>query len=55
MTTFILNFRCRTLEEWEKDNTEKVCDFFDEMQAFEDMDGYLLQCEDGMVYTEIYY
>ena len=21
MTTFILNFRCRTLEEWEKDNT----------------------------------
>ena len=36
-------------------NEEKVCDFFDEMQAFEDMDGYLLQCEDGMVYTEIYY
>ena len=21
VTTFILNFRCRTLEEWEKDNT----------------------------------
>ena len=21
MTTFILNFRCRTFEEWEKDNT----------------------------------
>ena len=21
MTTFILNFRCRTLEEWKKDNT----------------------------------
>ena len=36
-------------------NEEKVCDFFDEMQAFEDMEGYLLQCEDGMVYTEIYY
>ena len=36
-------------------NEEKVCDFFDEMQAFEDMDGYLLLCEDGMVYTEIYY
>ena len=36
-------------------NEEKVCDFFYEMQAFEDMDGYLLQCEDGMVYTEIYY
>ena len=36
-------------------NEEKVCDFFDKMQAFEDMDGYLLLCEDGMVYTEIYY
>ena len=36
-------------------NEEKVCDFFEEMQAFEDMEGYLLLCEDGAVYTEIYY
>ena len=35
-------------------NEEKVCDFFDEMHAFEDMEGYVLLCEDGMVYTEIY-
>ena len=35
-------------------NEEKVCNFFDEMQAFEDMEGYVLLCEDGMVYTEIY-
>ena len=36
-------------------NEEKVCDFMDEMHAYEDADGYMLQCEDGMVYTEIYY
>ena len=36
-------------------NEEKVCDFFDEMHAYEDAEGYMLQCEDGMVYTEIYY
>lgn len=35
-------------------NEEKVCDFMDEMHAYEDAEGYMLQCEDGMVYTEIY-
>lgn len=35
-------------------NEEKVCDFFDKMHAYEDAEGYMLQCEDGMVYTEIY-
>ena len=36
-------------------NEEKVCDFMDEMHVYEDAEGYMLQCEDGMVYTEIYY
>ena len=36
-------------------NEEKVCDFMDEMHAFEDAEGYMLQCEDGMIYTEFYY
>ena len=30
-----------------KDNEEKVCDFMDETQAFEDMEGYLLLCKMG--------
>ena len=36
-------------------NEEKVCDFMDEMQAYEDAEGYTLECEDGVVYTECYY
>lgn len=36
-------------------NEEKVCDFMDEMHAYEDAEGYTLECEDGVVYTEIYY
>ena len=36
-------------------NEEKVCGFMDEMHAYEDAEGYMLQCEDGVVYTEIYY
>ena len=28
-------------------NEEKVCDFMDETQAFEDMEGYLLLCKMG--------
>ena len=29
-------------------NEEKVCDFMDETQAFEDMEGYLLLCKMGL-------
>ena len=36
-------------------NEEKVCDFMDKMQAYEDAEGYTLECEDGVVYTECYY
>ena len=36
-------------------NEEKVCDFMDEMHAYEDAEGYTLECEDGVVYTECYY
>ena len=36
-------------------NEEKVCDFMDEMNAYEDAEGYTLECEDGVVYTECYY
>ena len=36
-------------------NEEKVCDFMDEMNAYEDAEGYTLECEDGVVYTECSY
>ena len=36
-------------------NEEKVCDFMDEMHAYEDAEGYTLECEDGVVYTDLYY
>lgn len=33
---------------------EKICDLMDELHAHEDAEGYALECEDGLVYTEIY-
>lgn len=33
---------------------EKICDLMDELHAHEDAEGYVLECEDGLVYTEIY-
>ena len=35
-------------------NEEKVCDLMDELHAHEDAEGYALECEDGLIYTEIY-